>query len=135
MLSATSVWIPKLLKEFHTTPVGGHYGVFRTYRRISQSLHWKGMKRCVTEYVATCPVCQQSKYVASSPQGLLQPLPIPKVVWEEVSMDFIVKFNDFDAIMVVVDRLSKYGYFIPLKHPSSTRLVAEIFMKGSGKTA
>jgi len=132
VLSPTSVWIPQLLKEFHATPTGGHLGIFRTYRRISQSLHWKGMKKCVTKYVYACLVCQQNKYLASSSQGLLQPLPIPKVVWEEVSMDFIVKLpksNGFDAIMVVVDRLSKYGHFVPLKHPYSARIVAEIFMK------
>jgi len=132
VLCPTSVWIPQLLKEFHATPTGGHPGIFRTYRRISQSLHWKGMKKCVTEYVSACPVCQQNKYLASSPQGLLQPLPIPEVVWKEVSMDFIVKLpksNRFDAIIVVVDRLSKYGHFVPLKHPYSAQIVVEIFMK------
>jgi len=82
--------------------------------------------------VSACPVCQQNKYLASSPQGLLQSFPIPEVVWEEVSLDFIVKLpksNGFDAIMVVVDRISKYGHFIRLKHPYSARIVAEIFMK------
>jgi len=132
VLSATSVRIPKLLQKFHSTPLKGHSGIFRTYRRIAQSLHWKGMKRSITEYMAASPVCQQNKYIVSSSQRLLQPLPILEIIWEELSMDFIVKLpksNGFDAIMVVVDRLSKYGRFIPLKHPYSARLVAEIFMK------
>jgi len=77
------------------------------------------MKKTVSKFVAACHVCLQSKYLASSPQGLLQPLPIPVAVWEEIeiSMDFIIrlpKSNGFDAILVVVDRLNKYGYFIPL---------------------
>jgi len=29
----------------------------------------------------------------------------------------------------MVDRLSKYGHFIPLKHPYSARSVVESFMK------
>lgn len=90
VLSASLVWIPKLLEEFHASPIGGHSGIYRTYRRMAQSLFWPGMKATITTYVASCHVCQRSKYQASSPAGLLQPLPIPNAVWEELSMDFIV---------------------------------------------
>ncbi|WVZ12616.1 hypothetical protein V8G54_017146 [Vigna mungo] len=132
VLSAKSKWIPKLLAEFHVTQTGGHSGVYRTYRRIAQSLYWVGMKKDVTEFVAKCLVCQQHKYLTSSPQGLLQPLPVPNAIWEELSMDFIVrlpKSQGFDAILVVVDRLSKYAHFLPLKHPYSAKTVAEIFIR------
>ncbi|XP_017425527.2 transposon Ty3-G Gag-Pol polyprotein [Vigna angularis] len=132
VLSAQSSWLPRLMAEFHLTQMGGHSGVYRTYRRIAQSLFWVGMKKDITEFVAKCLVCQQHKYLASSPQGLLQPLPIPNAIWEELSMDFVVrlpKSQGYDAILVVVDRLSKYAHFIPLKHPYSARTVAEIFLR------
>jgi len=67
------------------------------------------MKKVVTDYVHACTVCQQNKYQACSPQQLLQPLPIPNAVWEELSMDFIIRLSKScgkDAILVVVDRLS-----------------------------
>jgi len=47
-------------------------------------------------------------------------------------MGFIVRLPKScgkDAILVVVDHLSKYGHFILLKHPYSARLVAEVFVK------
>lgn len=53
-------------------------------------------------------------------------------MWEELSMDFIVrlpKSQGYDAILVVVDRLSKYAYFLPPKHPYSARTVAEVFIR------
>ena len=47
-------------------------------------------------------------------------------------MDFITclpKSNGFEAILVVVDRLSKYSHFIPFKHPFTARSIAAIFVK------
>ena len=67
VLSANYAWIPRLLAEYHTTSIGGHSGVFRTYRRVSQSLYWIGIKKMVTDFVAACLVCQKHKYLASSP--------------------------------------------------------------------
>jgi len=36
----------------------------------------------ITSFVFGCVICQRNKNQACSPQGLLQPLPIPEVIWE-----------------------------------------------------
>ena len=46
-------------------------------------------------------------------------------------MDFIEGLsisNGHSVIMVVVDRLSKYARFIPLKHPFTAASIAKIFV-------
>lgn len=85
-------------------------GLFRTYRSLAANVYWPGMMKTITNFVAECLVCQRNKYDSRAPVGLLQPLPIPQRVWEDVSMDFITglpKSQRFDVILVVVDRLSK----------------------------
>ncbi|WVZ00664.1 hypothetical protein V8G54_026733 [Vigna mungo] len=72
------------------------------------------------------------KFHVTQTGGHSGPLSVPNAVWEELSMDFIVrlpKSQGYDAILVMVDRLSKYAHFLPLKHPYSVKTVAEIFIR------
>lgn len=122
----------KLLQEAHDTPTGGHGGFLKTLKRLSARYFWPKLKQDVRIFVQECVICQQQKYQTLSPAGLLQPLPIPKQIWEDLSMDFIVGLppsGRYDTILVVVDRLSKYAHFLCLSHPFTAKGVAAIFCK------
>lgn len=110
VVPSKSDWASLFLREFHTTPTGGHAGAFRTYRRIAANIYWKGMMKDVKRFVAACDVCQRNKVETKSPAGLLQPLPLPAAIWEDLSMDFISglpRSGGIDCVFVVVDRFSK----------------------------
>lgn len=123
--------IAQLLHEHHDTPMGGYSGVLRTFKRLARQFYWPSMHKTVMEYVSQCDTCQRAKSQTLSPAGLLQPLPIPNQVWEDVSMDFVdglPKSNNHTSILVVVDRLSKAAHLIPLTHPYSASQVAVRFI-------
>ena len=130
-LSSTSSLIPKIISDCHASPVGGHFGYHKTLARIKRSFLWPNMRRTVKEFLQHCDICQRYKVDNMRPAGLLQPLPIPQQMWTDVSMDFIEGLpssNGYTVIMVVVDRLTKYAHFMPLKHPFTAIILAKAFV-------
>lgn len=115
------IWLPFptpftsiLLKEFHSSPLGGLTGVTKTVHRLRQNFDWPHITANVRRFVAQCSTCQQTKYTTQKPVGLLQPLPIPSRVWEDLSLDFITGLplsQGYIAILVVVNRFSKGAHF------------------------
>ncbi|VFQ79098.1 unnamed protein product [Cuscuta campestris] len=130
-ISPSSSLRTAILHEFHSTPIAGHQGVDRTFKRVANVFYWRGMQRNVRQFVAACVPCQATKYSTQRPAGLLQPLPIPTHVWDSVSMDFITGLppsRGFTMIMVVMDRLSKYTHFGLLQTGFDAPRVANLFL-------
>lgn len=106
-------------------------GISSNYKRVRQNFNWPGLKIAVKSFVASCDICQRNNYEAIKPPRLLQPLPIPYQIWTDIAMDFIEGFphtHGCNAILVVVNRLSKYAHFIAIKHPYSAAKVVYIFL-------
>ena len=124
-------WRRRVIGEFHDGVKGGHSGVLRTYKRLARNFNWPGIKKSVQKYVAACDVCQRNHYETIHPPGLLQPLKIPEEAWSSISMDFIEGLPTSEGksvIWVVVDRLTKFAHFVPLKHPYTAKILAEAFI-------
>ena len=88
------------------------------------------MRADLKKQIRKCGICQQMKHETCHPAGVLQPLPSPNKPWAAVSMDFVgglPKSQRLDVVMVGVDRLTKYVYFIGLSHPYSAAKVAALF--------
>jgi hypothetical protein len=121
----------QVLTFVHSDPTAGHSGYEKTLHRAKRDFFWKGMRRDIKNFIQECEVCLRCKYENTSPAGLLQPLPIPTKVWTDISMDFVEGLpssREHSVILVVVDRLSKYGHFISLSHPYTAAMVAQLFI-------
>lgn len=67
------------------------------------------MKHDVQNFVNQCEVFQQTKHEHSHPSSLLQPLPIPKGAWHDISLNFVEGLPlsaGSNIILVVVDRFT-----------------------------
>lgn len=116
----------------HDTLTSGHPGSFKTLHALQEKYYWINMKKTVDRYVATCEKCQRNKTRQSKEPGSLKPLDIPESRWSQINMDFITKLPDsqgFDAIWVIVDRLTKRIHLIPCTESMTAQEAALIFKK------
>ena len=76
------------------------------------------MKRDIAWFVERCLTCRKVKTEYQRSHGKLQPLEIPMWKWERITMDFVTKLpktaKGFDAIWVIVDRLTKRAHFLAI---------------------
>ncbi|KAJ3709255.1 hypothetical protein LUZ61_012960 [Rhynchospora tenuis] len=126
-------WIASLKTKLSTDNAATHHltehqGSLVTYKRLKSLFYWPSMKEHVMEHVRNCENCQLTKPEHTPLPGLLQPLPIPPEAWNSIGMDFITglpKSEGKEVLLIVVDRLTKYGHFLPLAHPYSAATVAQ----------
>lgn len=122
----------RIIQISHDLPAAGHPGRAKTFELIQRQYYWPTMRKDIDRYVGNCHTCKRSKATRNSPSGGLKSLPIPYEPWKDISMDFVVGLpmsNGFDAIWVVVDRLTKMRHLVPCRSDITARKLAELFVK------
>jgi hypothetical protein len=105
---------------------------------ITRTWWWPRMSRDVEAYVQACDLCVQTKTSRLSPQGFLQPLPIPYKAWSDISVDYITPLPEsnwygrsYKHLLIVVCRLTKMRHLISVTGLSAAELadayVAQVY--------
>ena len=122
----------RLCKLYHDTPIAGHSGIGNTYKLLHRSYYWPDMQGFVRRYVRHYHVCKRSKGSRFKKQGVLQPLPVPKQRWQNISIDLVTgipEVHGCNAILNVVDRLSKERHYIGITKELNAEGLADLFLK------
>nr|GFA49022.1 hypothetical protein [Tanacetum cinerariifolium] len=108
-----------IMDEAHTSRYSIHLGADKMYYDLRDLYWWPGMKRDIAEYVSRCLTCSKIKAEHQKPSGLLQQPEIPEWKYEKTTMDLVTKLprssGGYDAIWVIVDRLTKSAHFLPIR--------------------
>ncbi|WPJ61302.1 hypothetical protein SMAC4_13436 [Sordaria macrospora] len=138
------LWVPptlqkELVKDIHESPEeGGHAGMAHTIARVQETFGFAGMKDVITEVLHECEICHKTKANRHKPYGLLEPLPVSEGPWQCVTMDFITKLPvsrdpatgiEYDSILVVVDRFTKFAYFLPFREDTGAEQLGHILIR------
>nr|GFB39391.1 putative reverse transcriptase domain-containing protein [Tanacetum cinerariifolium] len=99
---------------------------------LSRKERLKPRRRDIAEYVSRYLTCSKIKAEHQKPSGLLQQLEISEWKWEKITMDLVTKFprssGGYDAIWVIVDRLTKSPHFLPIREDYKTEKLARIYI-------
>ena len=131
------IYVPKdlqlrhdIVHAHHDTPIAGHPGRWKTLDLVTRNYWWPGISRYVSNYVKGCDICNRTKIFPSAPAGPLMPNAIPERRWQIITTDLIIGLpnsHGFDAIWVVVDRLTKRIHIAPTTKDVDSVGMARLF--------
>jgi transposase InsO family protein len=122
----------QVVHNHHDHPTAGHPGIAKTTELVKRDYNWPLINKFVDSYVRSCTDCKRNKPIRHKPYGELRPLPIPLRPWSSISMDFIEELplsNGFNSILVIVDRFTKYAYYIPTRTDITAEDLAKLCIK------
>ncbi|GJX46862.1 putative reverse transcriptase domain-containing protein [Tanacetum coccineum] len=133
-LKAPAKWLKGLETHFERQDDGGIY-FFDCIWIPSVGLYWwPGMKRDIAEYVSKCLTCSKIKAEHQKPSGLLQQPEIIlsgnrrryNVISHQSCLDSAA--SGYDAIWVIVDRLTKSAHFLPIREDYKKEKLTRIYI-------
>nr|GEV99205.1 putative reverse transcriptase domain-containing protein [Tanacetum cinerariifolium] len=133
-------WIPcfcdlrtLIMHELHKSKYSIHLGLDKMHQDLEKLYWWPNMKAEISTYVDKCMTCAKVKVECQKPSGLLVQPVIPVWKWENITMDFVTKLPKTltrqDTIWVIVDRLTKSAYFLPMKENDSMEKLTRQYFK------
>ncbi|GJV13923.1 putative reverse transcriptase domain-containing protein [Tanacetum coccineum] len=134
------VWLPRfgglrdlIMHESHKSKYSIHPGSNKMSQDLKLLYCWPNMKADITTYVSKCLTCAKVKAEHKKQSGLLQQPKIPVWKWERITMDFVSglprTLSGYDTIWVIVDRLAKSAYFLPMKKMDSIEKLTQLYLK------
>nr|GEU42440.1 putative reverse transcriptase domain-containing protein [Tanacetum cinerariifolium] len=109
-----------------------HPGEDKIYYDLRDRYWWPRIKKDIAVYVSKCLTCLKVKAEHQRPSGLLQQPDIPKWKWEGIAIDFVTKLprtsSGHDTIWVIVDRLTKFAHFLPMRKDYKMDRLARLYL-------
>ncbi|GJY85746.1 putative reverse transcriptase domain-containing protein, partial [Tanacetum coccineum] len=122
------IWVPLkgnvrtlIMDKAHKLKYYVQPGADNMYYDLRDRYWWPGMKKDIAEYVSRCLTCLKVKAEHQRPSGLLQQLEIPEP-------SYLGLVDRHGHITVIVDRLTKSAYFLPIREDYKMDRLARLYL-------
>ena len=117
---------PKIIKEYHSSLIGGHKGITKTYRRIRERYTWPGLRDQITEFIRGCKSCFEQKLVRAQTRKPMLLTDTPAEPFDKVSLVTVGNLpttpNGNRHILTMQDNFSKYCIAVPIPNLKITTI-------------
>ena len=110
-----------IIHQHHDNSAQRHLRILKTMKLLSRNYYFSKIKKKVKHYISKYQDCQLNKYIMHTLYGHIQYTKIADYPWQNITMDFIVKFpksedsatnTKYDSILVIINKLTKYAHLI-----------------------
>ncbi|GJW37980.1 putative reverse transcriptase domain-containing protein [Tanacetum coccineum] len=133
-------WLPcygdlktMIMHEPHKLKYSIHSGSDKMYQDMRKLNWWLNMKADIATYVRKYLTYAKVKAEHQRPSGLLVQPEIPQWKWDNITMDFVTKLpkssQGYDIIWVIVDRLTKFALFLPMRETDPMEKLVRMYLK------
>lgn len=120
----------QIISQCHDIPTSGHFGFYKTIKKITENFYWPKMRKDVFKYIRNCDICHSQKMPNSAPMGFMG-------TERKISMPFQCIFLDFlgpyprsprgnTHAIVVSDYFTKYILVKPIRAATAKALISFI---------
>nr|GEV99595.1 putative reverse transcriptase domain-containing protein [Tanacetum cinerariifolium] len=122
-----------IMHESHKSKYSVHPGSDKMYQDMKKLYWWPNIKADIATYVSKCLTCSKVKAKHQRPSGLLVQPKLPEWKWDNITMDFFTKLpkssQGYNTIWVIVDQLTKFAIFTPIRETDPMDKLARIYLK------
>jgi hypothetical protein len=108
---------------------GGHFGVDKTYYKVTDRWWWLGVYKDVYHWVSSCTTCGTMRRRNTASSAPLQPIPA-YTPFELIGMDIVsplpITSKGHRFILVITDHFSKWAVAILMAHITTKDIAAAL---------
>lgn len=112
-----------IISQNHSKPTSGHFGIFKTHKRLSLKYFWPSMHKDVTNFVTSCDVCLSHKHPNHTTLGTMGRPKDCSRPFQMISMDLVgplpVSRKQNSFLFVVTCCFSKYCLLFPIRRATA----------------
>ena len=127
-----------MINIYYSSKTYKHQEFNKIIERIFKIYYFSKLRKQIEDTIRKCDACVKVKHDRHKSYKLLKSLSISDRAWKSIALNFIVKLSKFkeritetiyDFILIIVDRLIKYSYFLSYKKANTAKDLVYTFFK------